>query len=335
MRITAILWVGLLGGLSFALAANADVHSFRYEVTLLSGDPAFKHEITGDELRVGPREDVETDKQGKILSVTYYENGKQTERDVYHFDAGAHLSKGYDAYIGGALSSKQSFTRDAQGNRIKVEKLTAGGELTRYWTTTYLSDHASLTVYGADGKAVRSFDYYFSPQGELDRVVTYESPTKTLDNAYDTDTGKPTAMKIVIDGKLDHTKQSTYDANGMLSREDLYDVSGQWYGVMEYSDELKVRESYKYPDGSTEEIRTTYDDNRFGKQAKLFVNDQLECIFQYERFPNGVIKSTLAYGPNGDLYAEYPDNYVDYVDRQGTPLMQVPKMVIHKVGDWW
>ena len=49
----------------------------------------------------------------------------------------------------------------------------------------------------------------------------------------------------------------------------------------------------------------------------------------YDWYPNGTIKRTLAIGPGRDLMAEYPDQYVDKVQRDGQPLSRTATAIIH------
>src|SRR6185437_7755430 len=55
---------------------HGEVHSYRYELILRTGDFRFTGEIAPSQRSVGPRFDVETDNSGKITSVARYENGQ-------------------------------------------------------------------------------------------------------------------------------------------------------------------------------------------------------------------------------------------------------------------
>jgi hypothetical protein len=82
-------------------------------------------------------------------------------------------------------------------------------------------------------------------------------------------------------------------------------------------------------------VRTTYDNNRRAKSAVYYYNDQLICTFTYDRLPTGQVKRTLAHAPDGTLAAEYPDIFVDKVDRLGRPLDHADVGTIYRKGKWW
>jgi hypothetical protein len=57
----------------------------------------------------------------------------------------------------------------------------------------------------------------------------------------------------------------------------------------------------------------------------------LVCRLTYQKASDGTVLKTLAVGPNGDIWAEYPDYMVMDIQRDGTGGVGVPT-VIHKSG---
>jgi hypothetical protein len=47
------------------------------------------------------------------------------------------------------------------------------------------------------------------------------------------------------------------------------------------------------------------------------------------------VTRTRALGPAGELYAEYPDLFVDAVDRRGRPTDRPTAGTIYRLGEWW
>jgi hypothetical protein len=127
---------------------------------------------------------------------------------------------------------------------------------------------------------------------------------------------------------------NSYDGNGGMLRQDMYDDAGVWYGSHEFTNGLTTRKNYKFADGSRREVNITYDEKRRAKEARLTVNDKLICTFAFDYLPDGTVKRTMALGPNGDLWAEYPDRFVDEVGQDGQALNWT-QGIIHHPGNWW
>src|SRR5437762_9584167 len=56
------------------------------------------------------------------------------------------------------------------------------------------------------------------------------------------------------------------------------------------------------------------------------------CRFTYDRLADGTATRTLAFGPDGALWAEYPDMEVVDVRQNGHPINGRPA-IINKIGD--
>lgn len=136
-------------------------------------------------------------------------------------------------------------------------------------------------------------------------------------------------------GSVPRDTRCTHDANGILIREDFYTADGKWFGTSEYSKGLEKRRFYEFTDGERQETRIDYDNKGFPKSSAFSINQQLICTFRFDLSSSGEPKRTLAIGPNGELYAEYPDNIVHEVNRDGRPPIKIHGSLIYKKGRWW
>ena len=107
----------------------------------------------------------------------------------------------------------------------------------------------------------------------------------------------------------------------MLIRRDLYNPrDNQWYGALDFNDDLPIGKRYKFRDGTTKEIKVEYGKDRIATQVWLYQNNKLICRFVFERKPNGSIIKTVAYDGTGDLMAEYLNKEVSEINQDGSPL---------------
>lgn len=136
-------------------------------------------------------------------------------------------------------------------------------------------------------------------------------------------------------GSVPRDTRCAYDANGTLLREDFYTPDGKWFGSSEYSKGLEKRRFYRFTDDERQETRIDYDSKGYPKSSAFSINDQLICTFRFDLSSNGEPKRTLAIGPKDELYAEYPDNIVHEVDRDGRPPVKIHGSLIYKKGHWW
>jgi len=319
----------LFVAVSFAIA---ETHSYRYELKTGCNEPRYAAEIPFDS--GGPRFDIETDAKGRIVRVSTYENGNKIKETIYHYEGGASRVTDADFYLAGELTTTVRVERNTKGSVVRDDYLTRDGNRTGYFTCEYSGDRVEATSFNLAGKPVDHWTFFFSQDVVVREIHTPDDKT-SIEVTYSSNTGQVQSRKQYQNGILTSHNSFTYDSNGSLLREDIYDSNDRWFAAKEYADELRIREIYKFLNGGTQETRTTYDAKRFATEATFSWNDRLICTFKFDRFSNGVLKRTLAVGPNGDLYAEYPDHYVDKVNRNGTALDDIKGTVIYKQGNWW
>jgi len=311
------------------------VRSYRYELSLRSGDSRYAGEISTGEGSVGPRFDVATDKSGRILAVTSYENGNKTQQLIFHSEAESPWPISVDVYRGGELTSRTRIERNSGGESTRIEYLTVRGERVADVTRVYSAGHVDWTKHNTQGQPIAHGTNFFSSEGVKIRAVEYLDDTTTIEIDLDPTTGLELVKKTLVNGEVKSTSRFTHDANGSLVHQDTYNSKNELYGTAEYQEGLRVRETYKSTSGRAAELLLSYDSTRLATQARFSVNEKFVCTFKFDRSSDGGLKRTLAFGPGGDLYAEYPDHYVDRVHRDGSPFSQIKGTIIYKKGDWW
>lgn len=335
-RLTSLfLIVPATGVLLWAPEADAEVRLYHYSLDTISGDPLFADEISNGARELGRVFEVETDADGRTLRVATFRDGRKTEETFYTFLGNAKTWNGYRHYTAGEMTGKGELQRNAQGYPSRLNNFTAEGSLTSYLTATYVPHKVEWKTYSSTGKLISHTANWYSDRGVQIRFFDYYENGTYSEWEVDQNTGQSRWRKQYgPDGKREVWVTYEYDRNGEVIRNDLYDSNETWYGAKEYLQGLITREIYAFANGSSEEIRTTYDSKRWAHEAKFSINGKLICTFTYERLPDGTVRRTLALGPGGDLWAEYPDQYVNKINRNGEDI-DGRKSIIYKNGDWW
>jgi hypothetical protein len=338
-RASGIFFAALVVAMGACTAsAQVSIHNYRYRLSTRSHEPGFALELPSIAGVGGTRYEVETDAQGRTTRIAVTRNSQKLSETLFRFAADAKLPSEYDNFEAGEKKSVVRIQRDEAGERVREDYFTVAGTLTEYMVYSYSVDHVDEDSYTADGKRSEHSIRYYSAKGMLTRSIAFtnpDDPGKRTDYEYDEGTGLAKSRQQFNDGKLNVTVSYTYEADGGLVRSDAYDSNHNWFAADEFNDELRTKRIYKEP-GGTREIRLTYDENRRLEETLLYYKDALICRFSYDRFPNGTAKRTLVMGPNGKVWAEYPDYEVFDVKRNGEPWDgKLPGSVIHKTGSWW
>jgi len=314
------------------VSARAEVRKFRYELWTRSGEPKFASDLPASVAVKGPCYEVETDTQGRTTRVAVIRDGTKISETLYRFPGNAKLPNASDNFVTGEQTGVTRIQRNETGGRAREEYFTTGGTLTGYAVFTYSTDGVEQAYYSAEGKATGRYVYYYSSKDVIARSRQY------LENAYyeaelDETTGLPKSRKKFVDGKLELSTVYAYDSYGDKTREDAYHPDGKWFAAIEFAQGLVVRKNYRF-DTETRQSQITFDEKRRAKEAKWYVNDKLVCTFTYDRLPDGTLKRSLALGPGGELWAEYPNVFVNEVQQNGQALNRTDG-IIYKKGNWW
>jgi YD repeat-containing protein len=336
--VAAIAAFAMALGASTGAGAQVTIRNYRYKLSMRSQEAAFAAEIASTVGARGTRYEVETDALGRTTRIAVMRGGQKLSETIFRFAADAKLPSEYDSFEAGAKTGVTRIKRDEAGNRIRDDHFTLDGIATEHEEYSYSPDHVQEDFYTKDGKRSEQSIRYYSAKGALTRSITYsnpDNPGKRTEYEYDEGTGLAKSRQQFTDGKLNVTVTSTYNADGDLVRSDAYDSKHQWFAADEFNDELRTKRFYKEP-GGTREMRMTYDENRRLKETTLYYKDVFICLLTYDRFPNGAVQRTLAIGPDGERWAEYPDYEVFDVKRNGEPWEgKLPGAVVHKTGPWW
>jgi hypothetical protein len=320
--------------------AAAQARSYRHWLsTRADTQQVFTGEVPGGASTPGGYYLVETDPTGRVTRVSSFQDGKKTGVTEFQFSAGARWFTAYDDYAAtGEKTGSVKVQRNGKGETVRYDHFTVSGDLTGYSARSaggVSGAGIEWTTYKQDGKAADRYVDFYSPRGLLIEQQWYPDATTNYDAKMEEMTGLAQSRQKLVNDSLVSSNKYTYDSNGSRTRDDIYGQDGVWYGAREYAGGLINRVFYRFRDSSTKEMRYTYDDKQLTKEIKLSVNGQPICTFTFDRLSDGTVKRTLAVGPDGSLYAEYPNLFVTDVSRQGQALDHPDVAVIHKTGDWW
>jgi hypothetical protein len=325
--------LSLLAALALPLAARADTQRYRYEIDMKSGEESYAGELPSGNSTVGPWHEVERDDKGRLIRAASYRDSTKQAETIYHYTGDSTLYDTSESYAAGEHTGKSTYARDANGTITHIDRFTVEGVPTTHISRTEGSDGTDIVIAAVDG-VVRL--HYLSVFAENGALLSYKSIIGTGFYEYqmDTSTGQQQSRRKVDGGKQVLSTKYTYDGNGDKLREDVFDENGKPYAVFSYSDGLVVRRGYTFDDGSREQTDITYNEKHWSTEARLTVNGVFICTFTFDRLPDGTVKRTLALGPNGDLWAEYPDRLVNDITQNGQPVDRTDG-IIHHAGNWW
>jgi hypothetical protein len=312
------------------------VQWYRHALELRSGDTRYVEPLAPSATD-GRRYRVETDRQGRLRRVGTFIGARQVAEVVYHFDGTRPETTGYDVRAAdGELTTRVRIVRDEHGRRTRQEFLLLDGRLTSYRVRTYTDGRVESVQYSATGTPEGRTLLVYSDEDVLLRSRWFPAASSTYyDTRFDPRTGRAKDRHKYRDGALDSSSRNIHDDGGLLTRSIHYDAWGRRYGTTDFSDGLKVVSRLDFADGSTLEIQFSHDDKRRTRQARYAYNRQPIFTLAYERLPNGRIVRTIAVGPKGEVWAEYPDLYVEYVERSGEAVDRPGVAKIYWKRPWW
>lgn len=317
--------------------AQTTTHLYRYEVRLNTRDTGYRGEIPSTATPSGSYYKVEKDALGRSRRVAKFRDGRELSFDIYHYAGNSRYSDYCETYTNGEKTQIQQYQRNAWGMITREDDKTVEGTLTQYSLAEGTSTSVETWWYtSADARTSHSIRQ-FGPSGAMIHSTSYSSAASTasyVDSEIDEQTGLTKSSSQYSDGTLTNTKKYTYNSNGDILRADAYNPTGVWYSADEFSGGLRTRRLYKYLNGSSFEIRYAYDEKQWLKQSDLYLADRLVCTLTYDRASDGNIKRSLAVGPDGSLWAEYPPPIVTDLQRNGQPVSRSDGS-IHHTGDWW
>ncbi len=329
--------ISVCAALCSLAAAQTTTQLYRYSVNLNTGDSEYRGPITPGATPSGRYYKVERDSLGRILRVARMRDGNEEDTYVNHYTGNTWVSDSQDRYKNGEEVGIEQFQRNSWGLQTREDDKTADGTPTSYWVVQGTQTHFEAWKYTPSGTGVFHEEQFFNPAGVATREIVYSSVASNafyVDIQLDEHTGLKKSAVQYNDGKPAATDKFTYDGNGDLVRMDTYDQDNVWYSADEYVSSLRVKRLYKFPTGLTQEIRYSYDSKRWLTQSVFYVSGKLLCTLTYDREPDGTVKRTLATGPDGALWAEYPAPAVSDLQSNGQPPGRTDGTIYH-TGNWW
>jgi hypothetical protein len=307
--------------------------AYRHTVQLISGDPAYRGQIDPGRAS-GPFHEIQTDASGRITKVVSRRGSETVSARLYQFAAAEPLPNEYQDVGDGASPRRVRLDRDPSGRITLFEFSAGGGKPTGLTVRSYGPVSVESREYSAMGQEIAHYVDSYAENGILIHRLWYRSGSFHDEIEFDENTGHWTALKHFDHDQFLGGITYAYDADGALIRDTIYDRDMKWSKTRGYRDGLWISERFKLPDGVEQEATFTYDGERRQSQARLVRSDQLICVFRYVRRGDGRLRTTLAYGPLGELFAEYPDRFVYKVERNGEAL-EGHGGVIHRTQSWW
>ncbi len=319
-------------------ASQSNIHSYRYVLLVRPGEVnRYAGELANAANDPGRHFDVETDAQGRVTNIAIVRAGKTMSELRLHYSGSTSLLTGFDTFTNGEQTQAARIQRNTEGEAIRQDQMTAQGVLAGYEVFTQASGCVDVVGYsGGDQKTGHAFHCY-SVSGVENRVRRYELGNENvyIEAEYDEKTGLMRSCKQFNGDKLVRNVVPAYDANADVVRNDVYDAEGKWFSSDEFTDGLRTKRLYKFSNGGTQEIRYTYDEKRWLEESQVYANNKFICRLTYDILPNGTVKRTLAQGPEGDLWAEYPNRFVTDIDHTGQPSGAGTGAVFYRQGNWW
>lgn len=253
----------------------------------------------------------------KPLVELEYEDGKETSRTTYTYDANGNLLErsGNRNYNGKNSTFKYIFTYDANSNML-TEKNYSNGKLENEFIYTYTAFNKVATEilrysYGEEVHCTYTYDQHENKISET-RTWQYDngetrSTQTTYENTYDGD--KLAEVKTYEDGKLESWEK--YDANGNETlRVYYYGDDGEESSRYEstYDEDGKILKRVDKWGGETN--TTTYTYNSSGKivETNYSAQDGRTSRSAYSYDDNGNVTGMKTY-TDGKVTMEYKLNY--------------------------
>ncbi|HXD98396.1 MAG TPA: hypothetical protein VN646_17735 [Candidatus Acidoferrum sp.] len=329
-----ILLCGLAAVFAGADVAAAEVRWYRYALDVQTGDTIYVEPLAP--AVNGRRYRVETDGGDRVVRVATFIDARQVSEVIYRFAPGGAWPTGYDYWAAdGEQTVRVDIHRDQRGQRTRQDFFLVDGRLANYRIRADRGDHVESLSYTGEGTLQGRTLLYYSADGVLMRTRWYPAgPSTYYDTAVEERTGLSVGRWKYRHGALEGSSRQVYDAGGMLTRSIDYSATGRPFGVTEYADGLKVSSRYA-TGGGEHEVRFSHDARRRTTEARHFLNGRPLYTLVYERLPNGRVLRSVALGPKGDVWAEYPDLYVENVERNGEAVDRPGVAIIYKRGPWW
>lgn len=320
--------------LSLGFALDAATRSYRYRLDVDCGFYQFREPLTLL-LSKGKHFDVEDDASGRMHRVAVIQDGKKISEQVFQYSGDRKLPDSYETYSNGERTGVVKIQFTDAGCIKRLDNFTLHNVLTGYITCTHSAGAVDQHRYEADGTERSRQILHYNDQGIL---LQAEEPSRRDTSAtividFDPDTGQETVRKQ-FDPELKVTTKCKYDPDGTLIRRESYDKHGRLYGFEDFSSGLPVKRTYNFSEDNLVEYRYSYDLKNWVNETKVYHNGKYVCSLTYERLSNGTAVRTTAKSPDGEVWADYPNQEVLNIGRTGKRPGGT-NAVIYNQGQWW
>lgn len=321
--------------LGFGFGAFAATQHYRYELDVECGFYSFREPLTLIQT-IGRHYDVETDALGRMQRVSVVQDGKKISERLFQYTGERKLPDSFETFANGERTGIVKLQFTDGGCLKRLDFMTVHNVLTGYVTNSASPGKVEQHYIDVSGLEKFRAVLHFNEQGILVRKEVPPNPdvAASFNVGYDPNTGQELFRKQFRDGELELTSTNEYESDGNLVRRDVYDKSGHLYGVEEYSGGLATKRVFHHSADDTVEYRYSYNLERQVDKTKVYHNGKFVCSLVYERFSNGVPMRTKALSPEGELWADYPNQQVTMIDRSGEHGGGTNN-VIYKKGLWW
>jgi hypothetical protein len=319
-----------------APAQAGSVAYYRYNLYTCGPVPEFAEPVSPGVS--GTYYGVERDTRGRVVALAVWRNGRVLTRRIYHYSSDQQGFSSTDEYTGTVQTGRTVLKYNADGFVIRVDYFDAAGARTGYVTVDVVAQGGTKNVYTAEGRLKTVRKYHCSVAGRVVAVTEYERPDdrgEYMVCEYNENTALNSVCEQYWDGKLDVVISSIYGANGDQTSMIASTADGTAIATEEYSDARRTLRRY-VENSSTAglELRDHYNEKEWRDEVAVYYRGTFVCRLKYEMTSDGTVQKTLALGPDGSLWAEYPDHAVYDIDQQGTAAEDFP-MVRYKTGNWW
>lgn len=313
---------------------QAQVRYYHYSLATASGEPSYEGEVTGSQQRYYDYYAVARDPSGHLESVSYWRAGKLVGTTRYHYPKGGARYDGFRNFSGETETGSVQVARDAQHRIVRYEYFTVDGKPTGRTTIDRLPDRNDERSYSAEGKETSHGWSFFNAQGVLVKTTNLVDSGRSTETDISPTSGWNLATRQFRDGQLTLRTEYRYDGDGQLVRRDAYKQGDAIYASIFYTNDLETRRAYYLDDHSIgKELRSFYDAKEDLERVELSYRGHPVCTLTYDRLPDGTVTRTLAKGPDGSLWAEYPDHRVRDVESNGAPVGFAGGNIL-KQGKW-
>ncbi|HTD37278.1 MAG TPA: serine protease [Candidatus Limnocylindrales bacterium] len=317
---------------SLAVADPRRIRFYRTFLATISGDRQYLGDVSATD--PGHIYSVTSDERGRITKVVVLRDG-QTLRELRYRYTGDSLRPEFeDSMAGERRLSSVSIGRNAQGYRIREDFLRQDGSQSGYRVYRYGDHEVEITDYspGQDRPTKTVRDFW--PSGLMKSERYYERDGSYYETTVDPNTGREVLRAKITGWNISVIYRPTYNADGDLVREDQYDEKNVWFGYNDYAKGLLVLKHYKFRNDFTRDVIISYDVSRRAREAKFLINGKHICTFHAEYDSSGRFLRTIAVSPSGELWAEYPNAWVNEVYKEGQAL-DGRVTILHRKGSWW